>query len=243
MPEGLMDTGSRIVAAFEAAWCSIQVKHPDVPEVVMITGPMRRGKGDDYLGYHAADRWQIAAEAKAQAELFIAGELLAKDGREILHTLLHEAAHALAHARGIKDCSRQGRYHNRRFAALATELGLTPPEAPHRVHGLAFTCLPEATATAHAHVVAELERAAIAFRTDPLALLDPGDDGGKDQSDDAGGGAGQDKSKRDGRRFKVTCGCGRSFQVTPKVYEDGPILCGLCKEPFTSDDDTADIGT
>jgi hypothetical protein len=27
----------------------------------------------------------------------------------------------------------------------------------------------------------------------------------------------------------------------PKVYEDGPILCGLCTQPFTSDDDTADL--
>jgi hypothetical protein len=80
--------------------------------VVMITGPMRRGNGDEALGYHAPYRWQIAAEAKAQAELFIVGELLAKDGRKILHTLLHEAAHALAEVRGIKDTSRQGRYHN-----------------------------------------------------------------------------------------------------------------------------------
>jgi hypothetical protein len=69
MPEGLMDTGSRIVAAFEAAWCSIQAKHAQVPDVVMITGPMRRGKGDDYLGYRAPDRWQLAAEAAASWDL------------------------------------------------------------------------------------------------------------------------------------------------------------------------------
>jgi hypothetical protein len=36
MPEGLMDTGSRIVAAFEAAWCSIQARHAEIPDVVMI---------------------------------------------------------------------------------------------------------------------------------------------------------------------------------------------------------------
>ncbi|MDY6871005.1 MAG: hypothetical protein SV966_10935 [Actinomycetota bacterium] len=38
--------------------------------------------------------------------------------------LIHESAHALAAARGIKDTSRGGTYHNKRFAALATELGL-----------------------------------------------------------------------------------------------------------------------
>ena len=33
---------------------------------------------------------------------------------DVLDTLLHEAAHALAAARGIKDTSRQGRYHNKK---------------------------------------------------------------------------------------------------------------------------------
>src|SRR5262245_52341624 len=221
MPEGLMDTGSRIVAAFEAAWCSIQARHAEVPDVVMITGPQRRGKGDEALGYHAPDRWQLAAEARAAAELFVAGELLAKDPREILHTLLHEAAHALAHARGIKDTSRQGRYHNRQFTTLAAELGLTPPDTPHRIHGLAFTALPEATAERYPHVLAKLAEAATAFRTDPLAILAGGDGqgtgAGSDQDQDGtDADPGDGKPKRDGRRFKVTCGCGRSFQVTPK---------------------------
>ena len=44
---------------------------------------------------------------------------------EVLATLLHEAAHALAHARGSKDTSRQGRYHNTKFKNCAEEVGLT----------------------------------------------------------------------------------------------------------------------
>jgi hypothetical protein len=34
----------------------------------------------------------------------------------------------------------------------------------------------------------------------------------------------------------VTCGClpdPRAFPVTPKVLAEGPIICGLCGEPFT----------
>ena len=54
----------------------------------------------------------------------ISGEGLRRSPREVLGTLLHEAAHALAHARGIKDTSRQGRYHNKHFKTLAEELGL-----------------------------------------------------------------------------------------------------------------------
>jgi hypothetical protein len=37
----------------------------------------------------------------------------------VLGTLLHEAAHALADQRAIKDNSRQGRYHNARYRQLA----------------------------------------------------------------------------------------------------------------------------
>ena len=45
---------------------------------------------------------------------------MAYGGAGVLQVLLHEAAHALAFARGIKDTSRSGnRYHNRRFANLA----------------------------------------------------------------------------------------------------------------------------
>ena len=48
----------------------------------------------------------------------------------MLGTLLHEAAHALAAARGIQDTSRQGRYHNTRFAQLARELGIDVAKSP-----------------------------------------------------------------------------------------------------------------
>ena len=58
----------------------------------------------------------------------ISGEGLARTPREVLGTLLHEAAHALAAARGITDTSRQGRYHNKKYAALAAELGLDVAE-------------------------------------------------------------------------------------------------------------------
>ena len=60
----------------------------------------------------------------------ISGEGLARTPREVLGTLLHEAAHALAAARGITGTSRQGRYHNKKYARLADELGLDVAEDP-----------------------------------------------------------------------------------------------------------------
>ena len=47
-----------------------------------------------------------------------------------LATLLHEAVHAVAFERGIKDTSRQGRYHNARFQAVAEEIGLEAGRDP-----------------------------------------------------------------------------------------------------------------
>jgi hypothetical protein len=42
----------------------------------------------------------------------------------VVEVIAHEAAHALATARGIKDTSRGGTWHNQRYKALAEELGL-----------------------------------------------------------------------------------------------------------------------
>jgi hypothetical protein len=45
-------------------------------------------------------------------------------GPAALEIIAHEAAHALATARGIKDTSRGGQYHNKHYRDLAAELGL-----------------------------------------------------------------------------------------------------------------------
>ena len=58
----------------------------------------------------------------------ISGEALRRTPADVLGILLHEAAHALADARGITDTSRQGRYHNKKYALLAAELGLDVAE-------------------------------------------------------------------------------------------------------------------
>jgi hypothetical protein len=65
--------------------------------------------------------WEAAASL---SEVFITADGLAGSATEVLGTLVHEASHAIAFQRGIKDTSRQGRYHNKRFKALAEEVGL-----------------------------------------------------------------------------------------------------------------------
>jgi hypothetical protein len=56
--------------------------------------------------------------------VLVSGEGLQRGPVDVLGTLLHEAAHGLAYVRKVSDTSRQGRYHNRRCATLARELGL-----------------------------------------------------------------------------------------------------------------------
>ena len=114
---------SAVVAALEQAWTAIRAHHPDVPQVVVILGAGSESRrGLSKWGHFAAARWQVAGSDRP--EVLVSGEGLKRGARAVLATLLHEAAHGLANTRGVKDTSRQGRWHNRRFAALAGELSL-----------------------------------------------------------------------------------------------------------------------
>jgi len=73
----------------------------------------------------------LSADASAvMSEVLITLDGLAGSAVEIFATLLHEAVHAVAFERGIKDTSRQGRYHNARFRAIAEEIGLEAGRDP-----------------------------------------------------------------------------------------------------------------
>lgn len=74
------------------------------------------------------------------------GESSSACGAELsFERLLHEAVHGIAAARGVRDTSRAGRYHNRRFLAIAEELGLDHSEEPHPSSGFSLVSLnPEA---------------------------------------------------------------------------------------------------
>jgi hypothetical protein len=232
----MTDNGSKIIRALEAAWGVVQKRHPDVPAVVFITGSGKALKGGDRWGRFGVGRWNTA-DGRAP-ELFMAGELLTESGgvsagQRVLATMLHEAAHGVAHVRGIKDCSRSGnRYHNRRFATIAAELGLTVPERRDAGHGYAFTALGEYTAQAYAETIAALDTAALAY----LGELTRSTTAGEDQDDEntAGEAEGQGNKRRAGQRFAVDCQCDkpRRLQITPKQHEEAPILCGACGERF-----------
>ena len=123
---------SRILKVLEDIWLEIRRRHPEIPPVVIIIASGTDGKQARW-GHHAPGRWHVAGETRT--EIMISGEGLRRPPRDVLGTLLHEAAHALAAARGIQDTSRQGRYHNIRFAQLARELGIDVTQTPRHWAG------------------------------------------------------------------------------------------------------------
>jgi hypothetical protein len=147
---------SAVVAAMERAWTAIRARHPEVPEVIVVLGAGSEARrGLFKLGHFAAARWQVADTRRA--EVLVSGEGLGRGARDVLATLLHEAAHGLADAREVKDTSRQGRYHNRRYARLAGEVGLDVACDPKT--GWSQTTIGDQLASVYADVLADLDAA------------------------------------------------------------------------------------
>jgi len=211
---------SRLVAALEHAWAAIRTHYPEVPQVVIVvaSGSDPRGKRLN-LGHFAAGRWQLTSPDALmdRAEVLVSGEGLQRGPVDVLGTLLHEAAHGLAYARRISDTSRQGRYHNRRYAALAGELGLDVAHLDPI--GWSATSVPDQTVSRYAEVLAELGAALVLWRR-------------AEQTSPAGPG-------RSRNALACSCTCGRRIRVARSVLEQAPILCAACAQPFQPEDDEA----
>lgn len=231
---------SPLVLALEKTWKQIQKRHPEVPDVIVTIGSGTIGR-DKYqvYGHFAQNRWVAKENGTNIHELFVGGEGLQRGAAEVLATLLHEAAHGLAAARGIQDTSRQGRYHNTKFRALAEELGL---EVSHcKEIGWSASTLPEMYRWDYRTEIAALDRAILAHRRHEAAPGDaqPGTGGENGEDTDT-----EDKTKRKSSNngCSMSCPCGRKLRVSLKERDRGPIICGLCMEPYQppEDDDEDD---
>ncbi len=200
-PDG---AASLLVAALEHAWQTIRHRHPDVPEAVLVVASGSEGKRLN-LGHFAPHRWQV--QGSDHHEVLVGGEGLQRGPLEVLGTLLHEAAHGLAQARSVQDTSRQGRYHNRRYATLARELGLEVTSV--KPIGWSATTVLAPTAAAYAGQLEELQTALVLWRR---------------------------QEHRTGTRSRnllaCTCPCGRKLRASRTTLQEAPIVCGACEEPF-----------
>ncbi|MDI5967549.1 hypothetical protein POF50_003850 [Streptomyces sp. SL13] len=151
------------------------------------------------------------------------GESSSACGTELsFERLLHEAVHGIAASRGVRDTSRAGRYHNRRFLAIADELGLDHSEEPHPSSGFSLVVLRPDTKRRYR---ATLERLQRAVKAHGVAIA-------ADSSSSFRGPAARHGSSGGGVRVKAVCDCGRNVRVVPSVLEQAPIMCGACGKPF-----------
>ena len=199
-------TASVLLATLERTWHAIRQGHAEVPDAVLVVASGTDGKRLN-LGHFAAHRWQV--HGSDHHEVLVGGEGLHRGAQEVLGTLLHEAGHGLAQARGVQDTSRGGRYHNRRYAQLARELGLEVASQPPI--GWSATTVPEPTTDRYAAQLQELRAALVLWRR---------------REQRAGTGA----TARN--LLACTCGCGRRIRVAPATLAQAPILCAGCTQPF-----------
>ncbi|GAB3388570.1 hypothetical protein [Amycolatopsis echigonensis] len=235
---------TRVMHAMEQLWAEIRRRHADVPDAILVLASGTMGTTTEIHGHFARSRWHVGEGVEPRAEFFLGAEGLRRSAAEILSTTLHEAAHGLAATRDIVDVS-DGRYHNKRFAALAAELGLRAEQAD-RIGWSSTTALPatieayqeeltrlEAALTVWRHTEQEVARRAVAAPPDdpetpgevaePLAppvVIAPVDGRG---------------AHRGGPNYVAAiCRCEppRRIRAARSILELGPITCTLCTEPF-----------
>jgi archaellin len=230
-------TGSTVVTILEKVWARIREDHPELPEVVIITGS---GEGSKW-GHFRADSWKIQEEGATikRHELFLASEALAKGPFQVLQTMVHEAAHTLSRVRGVQDTSRQGRWHNAQFRSAAEEMGLAHKgTTADKTHGFAFVTLTESTKARYADLIEELGREIRLTGHLPVWL------GGDAEEDDNGGERmtgkpkGEDDKKPHSGSLKATCECPEPIiiRLSRKVLDMGVVRCDDCERLFTHKD-------
>jgi hypothetical protein len=208
-----------LVAALETAWAAIRRQHPEVPAAVIVVGDGSPKKANQRLtyGHFAVQRWQSGDDALP--EVMVSGEGLSRDAVEVFTTLLHEATHGLAAARGVQDTSRQGRWHNKHFAKLAAELGMSTTKDDKL--GFSPCTLSDLARHRYAPVIATLSNALGAFRhRDELGE-------GKTRTNNNNG-------------VSCECECPRKLRVSVAVFEVGGIFCPVCDAWFLPEDTDRD---
>jgi len=197
---------SLLVHVLEDTWTAIRCRHPQIPAVVIILASGTESRQPRW-GHFASGRWYV--EHDQRAEVMISGEALRLTPAEVLAVILHEAAHALACARGIKDTSRQGRYHNKHFKTHAEQLGLAV-EHDQR-NGWSASKITDAAEHAYAAQLSALAEAMTLWRRDETT---------------------GPATRRNTNLIAASCPCGRSIRVAASTLAEAPITCQACDGDF-----------
>lgn len=229
-----------IAVVLVECWSAIRREHPEVPPAIITIGPSTAA-GRVTAGHWSPSRWAtpgaenalrhepVEPEARRHHEVVITGEGLSDTTEGIFDTLLHEATHGLAHARNIKDTSRDARYHNKKFRMLADEMGLDVTE--DKVNGFAHTTPRAATLD---RFRPELERLravhaalGMVFRV-PNAVVrrgaatptDPGAEERVNEGDDGEAEVAEEVNVVGGKKVALACSCGLRIWIAAGVWRD-----------------------
>lgn len=219
-----------ILNAVNALWREIQANNPGTPNVSIVLQQSERAHG-----HFAPGAWATREGARMH-EVMLSTVSLAYTTNssavvKTVSTLLHEAAHAWAHENGVKDTSRQGRWHNKEFARIAERFGCevtADPSIGHRTEGISN----DARAL-YAPQIDALTSAVTVFRSSPQfdlsALL-----GGFLNPTGASPFAPKPRARYGSQSVTVICECpGTQHRVPRALYESSTITCDTCESTYT----------
>lgn len=135
--------------------------HKGIPEVTVVLGAAGYTKKSQVHGHFAPNSWRTE-KGFYDHELMLSGESLKRGAEETLATLLHELAHAYAHAKKITDTSNAGRYHNKKFKEIGNEFGLELEKV--ETIGWSKTTLSEGTAEQYKEGLEALRKVLVKYR-------------------------------------------------------------------------------
>jgi hypothetical protein len=198
--------------------------------VVVVVGPTNRSAH----GWFQCGAW-LHNECRVDEIFLNASFAKGGDSAEgVATTLLHEGVHVWNNLNGVRDCSNRGRYHNRRFAEVALQLGLSV-EKDDRFGHVTVGLQPSAQQE-FADLLAELRDVlTIARRPRRVALVTGGPKPSRDTS------VSGDEQAVGPKYIFASCACStaRGDHVTFRMArgswrDDATILCSACGSEFRS---------
>jgi len=228
-----MTTLSKPTKALELALATIRKHHPDVRPAILTIYRHESTR----LGHYERSCWTSNGQQIANSpagnepldEIHIDSIVLDDGPVEVLHTILHEAAHSVAVTRKIQDTSRDGRYHNARFAVLAHELGLVC--AAHPRHGIITTGLQPGLTMRYAEEISLIRESTGLSQRRPESTTTIS--GAAEEEDE-----GKEEKTNKNRQLKLTCQkCGRIIRASQRSIDAGPIACVPCLSVFIPEDE------
>ncbi|BDM70597.1 hypothetical protein HEK616_40840 [Streptomyces nigrescens] len=193
-------------AALETIWDEIRRDHADLLPATIAVGAGKRTTN------HGPERWSAVDGRLTGCVVPLA--TLEAGADAVLHFLLHDSAHAINWARGIKDTTTRGRYHTKAFVDAAQTVGLRLESSEYTPQtGWTDFSVPPETAERYAPLMPALREAidvALPALTVPTARA------------------------RRTERVSVKCHCApaRTIYVGKTILAQGPIVCGVCGGVF-----------